>query len=158
MLAGAAGSVALLDASNIESVLTRAIVTVNDEELGLPHDLLVERRKVAAPFEVAVEALVAEAKAPHARRLGEILISSFGSGEAPVVAYGPAPSVGYYSAAAHVIVLDPKKNPDADARLDTLAFEAGNALRRAEYLAKDRSTADVEFEVVDGKLRCSGSP
>jgi len=81
----------------------------------------------------------------HAASIADILLQSFASGDAPDVALGDTPSIGYYSPDYHVIVLDPKKNPTSDALIDTLAFEIGNALRREEYLANKNAKTTIEF-------------
>jgi hypothetical protein len=68
----------------------------------------------------------------------------------PGVMIGPCPSVGFYDAQYHVIVLDPSKNPTPDELLDTLLFESYNAVRRPQYKAEmnkgGEATAKVEFK------------
>ena len=64
----------------------------------------------------------------HAKALAKIMLGSFQWGYEPNVMLGRTPSQGYWSKEHHVIVLDPFKNPSANALLDTLAYESGNAL------------------------------
>jgi hypothetical protein len=125
-------------------------VRVSDEELGSLRAALLKRRadREALPFEDAVKTFASLATGSHTKKLGQMLLDLFRPGDGPTVADGPAPSEGYYITRLHVIVVDPKKNADADAKLDTLAFEAGNALRRSDYV-ENKPKADVEFEVVD---------
>jgi len=99
------------------------------------------------PYDEFVKDLVKRSKNQEfAKGMGELLLKSPPKfkGTSPNVAYGDADSVGYYNNKYHVIVLDPKKNPTADALLDTLAFETGNANRKEDF-DKGGSKTEVEF-------------
>ena len=115
-------------------------------------DNLVSKADVM-PYKERVQTLVNQSKNKQiAESMGEMLIESFPSGRTPNVALGATPSVGYYDPASNVIVLDPNKNPTADALLDTLAFETGNALQRKDFLAKKETTTDIEFRTTEGYI------
>jgi hypothetical protein len=89
----------------------------------------------------------------HADAMAKILLESFPSGYLPRVVLAPTPSSGYFDSVHNVIVLDPVKNKDADALLDTLAYETGNALRRDDFLENAKFVAQIEFQVTDGYVQ-----
>lgn len=71
---------------------------------------------------------------------------------------GPTESVGFYDTTLHTITLDPVKNPDADALLDTLSFEIQNAVSRTKLalanktedkVERGKKVVDVEFDSDD---------
>jgi hypothetical protein len=102
------------------------------------------------PYRDAIRNLVAKAEDKEsAQAKAAILLESLPSAQMPNVAFASAPSTGYISAQFNVVVLDPDKNPTADALLDTLAYETGNIERRDEYLAGERTTVDIEFEATE---------
>ena len=142
----------------LKKIKKRDHLIVENDEYDKVHKHLSELVKKAnvTKYQKKVEALMKGANnKEYAESIGEILLNqSFDSGP-PNVVLGPAESTGYYSPDYHVIVLDPDKNPNDDAKLDTLAFETGNALQRKGFLAKKGikgSKESIEFETMKGYI------
>lgn len=149
--------------ANIAALMKLKKIDCDDDDLAAIEAALTkyDQDRPATDFDSVVDALTASATQ---QGYAPVLKAMTFHPRRPKVVFGPTLTTGFFERITNTITLDPEKNSTADALLDTLLFEANNAVQRAalteaqtaERFEANRGLAVAAVEYVTDKRYVEG--